>query len=255
MNRLATPKNFPAHWPELMAAAPSHAVGAALAERSVRPAADVPSASFLPVNYEPAYAYPLIVWLHDSAASERHLPQVMQHISTQNFVAVAPRAPVRRKRDTAAQPGFYWVQRPEEIAAAEEAVDEAIALAEQRFHIHPERVFLLGHGEGGTMALRVGLQRPHRFAGVATCNGHLPRTYRPLRQLKRLRELPFFVASTREHPRYREQQVCRDLRLLHSAGCSVSLRQYPGDDDLTTTMLADVNRWIMDRVCEATACR
>jgi hypothetical protein len=39
------------------------------------------------------------------------------------------------------------------------------------------------------------------------------------------------------------------LRLLHSAGCTVALRQYPGGDELTTGMLADINRWMMERVC------
>jgi hypothetical protein len=43
--------------------------------------------------------------------------------------------------------------------------------------------------------------------------------------------------------------MCRDLALLHSAGCRVAIRQYPGNDDLTTAMLADVNRWAMDIIC------
>jgi hypothetical protein len=39
------------------------------------------------------------------------------------------------------------------------------------------------------------------------------------------------------------------LRLLHSAGCTVALRQYPGCDEVTTDMLADMDRWLMDLVC------
>jgi hypothetical protein len=48
------------------------------------------------------------------------------------------------------------------------------------------------------------------------------------------------------HP---DRRVCSDLRLLHSAGCTVALRQYPGDDELTTSMLSDLDRWLMESVC------
>jgi hypothetical protein len=40
-----------------------------------------------------------------------------------------------------------------------------------------------------------------------------------------------------------------DLRLLHCAGFSLALRLYPEGDELTTVMLSDVNRWIMESFC------
>jgi phospholipase/carboxylesterase len=61
------------------------------------------------------------------------------------------------------------------------------------------------------------------------------------------------LATARRSTRYPEAQVCRDLRLLHSAGVSVTLRQYPGGDELTTTMLADLDRWMMAIVSSAGA--
>jgi phospholipase/carboxylesterase len=44
-----------------------------------------------------------------------------------------------------------------------------------------------------------------------------------------------------------------DLRLLHSAGFSLALRQYPGDDELTTAMLSDMDRWMMERISATAA--
>jgi len=38
------------------------------------------------------------------------------------------------------------------------------------------------------------------------------------------------------------------LRLLHSAGMSVTLRVYPGGDELSPQMLADVDRWIIEQI-------
>ncbi|MGI9456562.1 MAG: alpha/beta hydrolase, partial [Aeoliella sp.] len=249
MNRLAPPTSAKTNWHSLIPTPPPSAIGGALAPAQIRPAVESPTTTFLPSNYEAGYAYPLLVWLHDSGGNERHLPQVMHHLSTQNYVAVAPRAP--RKRQVWGQhdheiAGYEWVQEPNEIADAEQAVDEAVEHAKVSFNVHPDRVFLLGHGQGGSMAMRLALQSPRIYAGVASISGSLPYSHRPLRQINQLRDLPFFIASARECPQYRETDVCRDLKLLHAAGCSVALRQYPGDDDLTTIMLKDVNRWLMD---------
>lgn len=246
--RLASSVASSSLWHNLIPSPPDGAGGAILAERTLRRAVDPHIATFLPVSYEPGYAYPLLVWLHNAGCNERHLPQVLKHVSIQNFVAVAPRGTARCGDGKV---GYTWDQRPEGIASAEEAVDEAIRLAEDRFHIHPQRIFLIGHGAGGTMATRLALHRPRRFAGAATLSGALPTTHRPLRHWNQLRGLPFFLAASRDCQHYTQPEVCQDLRTLHSAGCNVSLRQYPGDDDLTTTMLADVNRWVMERVCGA----
>jgi phospholipase/carboxylesterase len=63
--------------------------------------------------------------------------------------------------------------------------------------------------------------------------------------------VPCFLATARLSRCYPEQQVCRDLRLLHAAGCMVALRHYPCGDELTTAMLSDLDRWLMDQVCGA----
>jgi phospholipase/carboxylesterase len=95
------------------------------------------------------------------------------------------------------------------------------------------------------------LTHPDRFAGVATLDGALPNSPRLLSCINRVRRLPLMLASSRYSAAYPEARVCRDLTLLHSAGCRVAVRQYPGDDDLTTEMLADVNRWAMEILCGA----
>lgn len=251
MNRLETKKKASSNktnyqWQDLIPTPPASSLGAALAERPKRQSLDSHFATFLPTNYESGYAYPLIVWLHDATASERQLPQVMRHLSTQNFLAAAPRG---TQESEVGYSGFDWPQTSTAAGDADEAVTEAVEYMQDRFSVNQQRVFLVGHGEGGSMAMRLAMQSPERFAGVVSLNGGLPQGGRPLRSIKRLRSLPFLLASSREYSYYPESQVCSDLRLLHAAGCGVALRQYPGSDDLTTNMLADVNRWIMDRVC------
>ncbi|WP_425398285.1 alpha/beta hydrolase [Aeoliella sp.] len=246
MHRLAghAASNHP--WNKIIPTPPEGGFGTALKKPRARSAFDAPISTFLPLNYEAGYSYPLVVWLHETGGNERHLPQIMQHLSMQNFVAVAPRGSHECHHNAR---GYRWVQQPSAICSADNAVSEAVQLAHAQFNINTDRIFLVGHAEGGTMAMRLAMQSPEQFAGVASINGCLPRRHSVLRNVNRLRTLPFFLASAREFEGYPEPTVCHDLRMLHSAGCGVSLRQYPGDDDLTTSMLADVNRWIMDQVC------
>ncbi len=41
--------------------------------------------------------------------------------------------------------------------------------------------------------------------------------------------------------------ACDNLRLLHTAGISVVLRQYPCSQELIPRMLGDVDRWVMEQ--------
>jgi phospholipase/carboxylesterase len=198
------------------------------------------------MHYEPGYAYPLIVWLHSMDSSERELRHVMPHVSMRNYVAVAPRGSSPSGHHNSK---YCWRQTHLDIEQAEASVAESIATASRNFYVHSDRVFLAGCGAGGTMALRLAWNDPCRFAGVVSINGPLPTRWRPLHRVKEARRLPCLLASSRDNRSYGAQQVCRDLRLLHTAGCTVALRQYPGGDDLTCGMLADMNRWLMDLVC------
>jgi phospholipase/carboxylesterase len=52
----------------------------------------------------------------------------------------------------------------------------------------------------------------------------------------------------RDSTEYPLARVCEELRLLHAAGISVTLRQYPCGDELTTQMLHDLDVWLMEQV-------
>jgi phospholipase/carboxylesterase len=209
---------------------------------------DVPHATFAPMHYEPKYAYPLLIWLHGTAGNEQELRQLMPLVSMRNYVAVAPRGTSTDPR----RPSRYgWRQASEQIETAEARISDCVALARRRFNINPSKIFLVGHGSGGTMAVRIAWNDPARFAGVVALNGPLPTRLRPLRRVNDLRRVPCFLSTTRDSRAYPPNRVCDDLRLLHAAGCTVALRQYPGGDGLTNNMLSDLDRWLMELVCGA----
>jgi phospholipase/carboxylesterase len=209
-----------------------------------------PHATFAPMHYEPGYAYPLLVWLHDALGDEREVRQIVPQISIRNFVAIAPRGTCAAR---CGRNAYGWSQAADTVELAESRILDCVEIASRRFNIHQERIFLVGAGCGGTMALRTAWNYPGRFAGVATLGGPMPADDRPMRNVNALRRLPCFISSGRTSRDYPEADVCRDLRLLHSAGCTVALRQYPCGDDLTTSMLEDLNRWMMEIVCQPPA--
>jgi phospholipase/carboxylesterase len=163
-----------------------------------------------------------------------------------NYVAIAPRGTSEGSRSRSR---FEWCQSAEAIESAHARIVDCVAAAQERFNIHPDRIFLVGRGSGGTMAFRTAWSDPDRFAGVAAINGPLPSHSSPMRRVNELRHVPCLLATSRNHGSYPSRHVCQDLRLLHSAGCTVALRQYPGKDDLTSNMLSDLDRWLMELVC------
>ncbi|MBS0208073.1 MAG: hypothetical protein JSS27_03880 [Planctomycetes bacterium] len=210
----------------------------------------LPTAFFTPLHYEPNYAYPLLVWLHSPLNDETQLRRVMPHVSLRNYVAVSVRGTLAVEES----PGdvcYTWSQAGAHVAQAEQAVFEAIDQATRRYNIANQRIFLAGHTSGGTMALRVALAHPNVFAGVMSLDGSLPHERRPLSRLADLRKLPVFLTCGQDSERYPAPSVCDNLRLLHSAGMSVDLRQYPCGNEIMSAMLADMDRWMMNLIVGA----
>lgn len=207
-------------------------------------------ALFAPLHYEANYAYPLLVWLHGPGNDERQLRRIMPQLSMRNYVAVAPRGTVALDADEDSDAaGFGWSQQPDHIYLSEKRAFDCIDVARKKFHVRSNRVFLVGAGCGGTMALRLALANPGSFAGALSIGGELPRGLAPLAKLNQARRLPLLLMAGLASERYPQPRVNDDLRLLHSAGIAVTLRLYPFGDELAPAMLGDVDRWVMQQVC------
>jgi phospholipase/carboxylesterase len=202
-----------------------------------------PYSLFTPLHYEENYAYPLLVWLHSAGGDERQLARVMPLVSMRNYVGLAVRGPVAGPRC-----GFAWPQTADAIAAAEQRIMDSIEKACQRLHIHRERIYLVGYQSGGTMAYRIALRNPDKFAAAVSIGGPFPEGNSPLARLSQLRKFPLLLAHCRDSQDYPVDRICQELRLFHAAGLVATLRQYPCGDELTTQMLHDVDVWLMEQV-------
>jgi phospholipase/carboxylesterase len=201
-----------------------------------------PCGVFVPENYEPNYAYPLIVWLHESGRSERDIVEVLPMISMRNYLGLALRGTARTNGDAANT--FSWSRTRNAGLQFEEQLHASVRQMRRDFHIHTERVFLVGAGEGGTMAWDLFLTRPQWFAGVAVLGGRFPWGRRPLRQFRSLcGKHALIVADAHNAPsRAQAEQVGR---LLYAAGLEVAVRAPASARASSRPLLRQVDRWIM----------
>jgi phospholipase/carboxylesterase len=193
---------------------------------------------FLPSDYQPKYAYPLVVVFHADGADESAAARVAPLLSRRNYIAACPRGPLALGRDATGRPAFAWGDDPQ----ADEYLLDAVAHARREYHVHSERVYLIGIGEGVTAACRLARTMAGNVAGVVALNG------RPLFDLRADRELRVFVAHGARNPVVPLAAARRASRLLQSAGADVRFESYPAAHRVHPDMLRDVNRWIMGTV-------
>ncbi len=207
---------------------------------------DTIHATFAPVHYTPGYAYPLLVWLHGPGCDERQLLRIMPLVSMRNHVGVAPRGTVISVAD---EPHVYgWSNDEQGLHEAEQRVFDVIDRVFRGYNIDPRRVFLAGFDTGGTLAFRLAMNHPYKFAGVISLGGALPCGGAPLARLPEARQLAIFLGVGRRGQVYDEAQVCENLRLLHTAGMSITLRAYPCGHEISPQMLSDVDAWIIEQI-------
>ena len=201
---------------------------------------------FTPLHYEENYAYPVLVWLHSGGGDERQLSRIMPLVSLRNYIGLAVRGPSEGQNR-----GYGWAQTAEAIDAARQRIAESIDKVRQKLNIHPQRIYLVGYESGGTMAYRIALQDPERYAAAVSLSGPFPEGGSPLARLTHIRKFPLLMAHCRDSQNHPIDRVCQELKLLHAAGLAVTLRQYPCGDELTTQMLHDVDVWLMEQVTGA----
>ena len=218
---------------------------------------------FVPQRYEPNYAYPLLVFFHARGGDEHQLVRSMPAMSWRNYVGLGLRGPeavARRDHPEAASWGSTFA-RPDRQADCsarlpdreivrrtlwpepseprdpvdwvEDGVFNAVRRARRQLHVHSERIFLVGYGEGAAVAYHLGLNYPERFAGVVAINGWLPSGSRPLGRLKACRGLRILAVHGEWNTKAPIETARRQVATLRAGGLRVAFQTYPSAHRLT----------------------
>ena len=213
----------------------------------------LPVRTFLPAGYEPRYAYPLVVLFHGAGDSEEQVLKLAPKLSRRNYIAIGLRGPQELPATDDGRPAFGWGADGSWDGAVEDYLMKAVDQTRRTYHVHSERVYLAGVGEGATAAYRAGLALPGRVAGVVALNGSMPRPAgAPLFTLPAARQMRVLIAHGTKNADVPYSTAQRDYRLLYAAGADVKLVGYDTGGKLHADMFRDVNRWIMRTINAAT---
>src|SRR6516164_3938402 len=147
----------------------------------------MPVRTFLPTGYEPKYAYPLLVFFHGHGGNEEQILRLAPRLSRRNFICIGLRGPEVLGTRKDGRLGYTWRLDGSADSLLEDYLLRAVEHTRRSYHVHSERIYLAGFCEGATLAYRLGLSFPERFAGVLSLNGTMPRHGCPLMRLPDLR--------------------------------------------------------------------
>jgi len=216
-------------------------------ESEVHASGRLPLRTFLPTGYEPNYPYPLVVFLHGRGGSEEQILRLAPRLSRRNYVCIALRGPHPVGLRPDGRPAFSWGCEDSDDPTVEEYVLRAVEQTRRHYHVHSERIYLAGFCEGATVAYRLGLLYPERFAGVVSLNGAMPRRG-PLLRLPEVRQLRVLIGHGIANAVVPLPLARRDFHLLYAAGLSVRMHTYAATHRIHPAMLRDIDRWIMDSI-------
>jgi phospholipase/carboxylesterase len=210
---------------------------------------------YYPTNFVSSYDYPLVVWLHSQGSSEYEIDSVMNALSDQNYLAVAPRANRRCKSKSRI---FKWGENILDYAFAEDVVWECIESALDNLPVRSDRIFLAGFGHSGTIAQWIGWQSPDSVAGVVSLSGPMPSLVGSMTQWKSIKELPVLFAQRKGATICSDADLSYAMQMAHRSSLSYRFLQLRSEqdsfgeaDELSTSMLAAANRFMMGIVTES----
>ncbi|GIW80045.1 MAG: hypothetical protein KatS3mg105_1852 [Gemmatales bacterium] len=206
--------------------------------------ASMPVRTFVPTGYEPNYAYPLIVWFHGQSSSEEQIMRLAPRLSRRNFICIGLRGP-QLSVHADGRLAFSWSRQNSFDSLVEDYLFNAIEQTCRCYHIHPQRIYLAGVCEGATIAYRLGMLFPDRFAGIISLNGTMPRGGTPMLRLPQARRLRVFIGHGIANAYVPLTMARQNYRLLYTAGLDVEFRTYPANHRLHNDMLRDINQWII----------
>lgn len=183
---------------------------------------------YVPENYEPNYAYPLIVWLRPAAAPKGRLERRMRLVSDRNYFGVS--VPIA------------------EGDCVEEQVFETVARLRRRYHLHTERIYLVGFGAAGTRALEAGLSQPEWFGGIVAISAAFPRKKCLLARFDDLRGKRVLLGVGESDDATTAVAIADTQKLLWNAGLNVRTLECSASAESCPALLRELDRWIMQAI-------
>jgi phospholipase/carboxylesterase len=146
--------------------------------------------------------------------------------------------------------------RPATAEASRQKLIQFIETAAIHYRADARRVFVLGFGQGATLALLVALTQPGTLAGAMLLGARFPEELlvstspvaRHFAGRMALKGFPFFMAHGTEDDTVPIAQAVEARERLLDMGAEVVFREYPMGHQVTRQCLSDLGVWLSARL-------
>ena len=189
---------------------------------------------------------PTVVAIHGHGANGQDLIGLAPHLGGGRVLMLCPQA------EFPIGPGSYtWFDRPPDGSRSVEEVERVAAALRvfidatvQRVGGDPARVVILGFSQGGTLAYRLGLAEPRRFAGIAALSTYLPDDLVGAVDREAVGAVPLLVQHGTSDPMIDVERARASRDLLTSIGAQPEYLEYPMAHEIGRQSLTDLDRWV-----------
>lgn len=203
-----------------------------------------------------------IVWLHGLGADGHDFEPIVPELHVADGLRfVFPHAPVRPVTINAGFPMRAWYditsldgQPPRDEAGFRASVAGVHGLLDRELAsgLPPERVFVAGFSQGGSVALFAGLTYPRRLAGIVGLSTWMPFAEALDRERTEVNAAtPVWLAHGSLDPVVPEAGGRRAAELLRGFGLPVEWHSYRMPHAVCPEEIADLRAWLQTRVSES----
>jgi len=216
--------------------------------------------------------YPLVMILHGHGANPENYVGIFERVaSSLDAIVCAPYGPYPIPFERGH--GYSWfpapwffqellrtgtstddrTQRRQEIELQEQAVSRGFVLAaidsvSAKFPVDPNRVFLMGHSEGGVLAYGLALEHPDQFRGLIVVGARLrPSDATPEILTEAAGRLEVMICHSRGDTAISFDHAKAASETLAGAGIQSKVFPYEGGHGFTPQLAQTIGRWIAAR--------
>lgn len=135
------------------------------------------------------------------------------------------------------------------VDAACDSIKSLMADEQSRFGLTPDKIFLMGFSQGGSIALELGLHYPKRIAGIIGLSTLPPKAKKTFENLSpENKSCPVFLAHGREDAvvPYHVGEFCQSH--LEQQGYVVSWHSYSMGHEICKEELLQLRKWFHERL-------
>ena len=226
----------------------------------------------VPRNMKEGRDYPLVMILHGHGANPENYVGTFERVaSSLEAIVCAPYGPYPIPFESGH--GYSWypapwffrellttgtstddlAQRRKEIEMQEEVVSRGFVLAaiehvSDRFPVDRDRIFLMGHSEGGVLAYGLALERPDLFRGLVVVGSRLRESVATEEILTEAAgQLEVMICHSRGDSAISFDYAKKAAATLKGAGVQNRIYAYEGGHGFTAELARTIGSWIAAR--------